>query len=304
MNPIILGLWPIAGITSIGVTREQSLATIQMAIDAGIGMFDTAFSYGYDGESDRMLGEVLRRDKNQNRPLSVIGKVGQRWTSDRRRVVNASPEQLIADAETSLARIGIERFDLLMLHSVDPDVDVEYSATAMEGLRRRGLARRVGICNATRHELIRFADVALCSAIQCPLNLLQQESLETVIKTASSIGAEAHVYWALMKGLLAGKIDRDHVFGDGDSRPKYEIFQGEARKRAHEVVDRLAIIAKNHDTTVAKLAIGWVLSQAGVTAVLVGAKRPDQIVETATSRKLDAEVLNEVNAAAADYHLA
>jgi len=304
MNPIILGLWPIAGITSTGVTREQSLATIQTAIDAGIEMFDTAFSYGYDGESDRILGEVLRRDNNRNRPLAVIGKVGQRWTSDHRRVVNASPEQLIADAETSLARIGIERFDLLMLHSVDPDVDVEYSATAMERLRRRGLARRVGICNSTRHELIRFSDVALCSAIQCPLNLLQQESLDTVIKTASSFGAEAHAYWGLMKGLLAGKIDRDHVFGDGDSRPKYEIFQGEARRRAHDVVDRLASIANKHDTTVAKLAIGWVLSQPGVTAVLVGAKRPDQIVETAQSRKLDGEVLDEVNAAASGYHLA
>ena len=295
MNPIILGLWPIAGITSVGVTREHSLATIQTAIDAGIDMFDTAFSYGFEGESDQLLGEVLRREQNRGRHLMVIGKVGQRWTSDRRRVVNGSPEQLIADTEVSLSRIGIERFDLLMLHSVDPDVDVEYSASGMEQLRRRGLARRIGICNASCDQLIRFSDVALCTAMQCPLNLLQQNSLDPLIRTASSIGAEVHAYWALMKGLLAGQIDRNHVFADGDSRPKYDIFQGEARQHAHDVVDRLSMIADKYDMTIAKLAIGWVLSQLGVTAVLVGAKRPDQILETSQSRRLPQSILSEVN---------
>jgi len=294
MNPILLGLWPIAGITSVGVTREDGLDTIQAAIDAGIETFDTAYSYGYDGESDVMLGEVLRRRENADRTHFVIGKVGQRWTSDRRRVVDGSPKQLIADAEESLKRIGIERFDLLMLHSIDPEVDVEHSASALVQLHRRGLAVKLGICNASRDELIRFADVTTCEVIQCPLNLLQRGSLEPLMRTATLLGAGIHVYWTLMKGLLAGAIPRDHVFAPGDSRPNYEIFQGQQREHAHRVIDRLGTLARRYETTVAKLSIGWALSQDGVSGALVGARRPGQIIETASARSLDMEVLRAV----------
>jgi aryl-alcohol dehydrogenase-like predicted oxidoreductase len=298
MNEVILGLWPIAGITSGGVTPADSLATIQAALDLGIRTFDTAYSYGFDGESDRMLGEVIRRAENRGLPISVIGKVGQRWTKERHRVIDASPEQLTADAEASLRRIGIERFDWLMLHAVDPNVDVRRSGAAIDSLRKRGLASRIGICCSNAEDLVRFTDECGCSAIQCPLNLFQQESLVPLIRTAANLGSESHVYWTLMKGLLAGRITRDHVFVVGDGRSKYEIFHGESRRRAHEVVDRLALLAKQHDTTVSRLAIGWALSQAGVTAALVGAKRAEQIRETGSAVKLDAELLAAVNRAA------
>lgn len=302
MSRIILGLWPMAGITSGGVSRQSSAATIQTAIDAGIDTFDTAFSYGYDGESDQMLGEVLRRKHNQDKRLTVIGKVGQRWTSDRRRVVDASPQQLTADAEASLKRIGIERFDLLMLHAVDSQVEIEESASALDALRRRGLANRLGVCNVNARELFRFSEACPCVAIQCPLNLLQPDSLEPLIATATKLGIQSHVYWTLMKGLLAGRISRDHVFDAGDSRTRYDVFQGQARQRAHDVIDRLSLIADKHNTTIARLSIGWALSQPGVTAALVGAKRPEQIGETAHATSLSDDLLAEVDGAAATRH--
>src|SRR5690606_30722229 len=60
VTPIGMGCWPIAGITSIDVTEEQSLATLQAAYDAGINFFDTAYMYGYSGESERLVGRVLQ----------------------------------------------------------------------------------------------------------------------------------------------------------------------------------------------------------------------------------------------------
>ena len=95
-RPVILGLWPIAGITTVGVTAEDARATIRSAIECGIRWFDTAYSYGFDGESDRLLGEAIRGDRDR---YGVIGKVGQRWSADRQRVVDASPATLIRDAE-------------------------------------------------------------------------------------------------------------------------------------------------------------------------------------------------------------
>lgn len=296
MPSVIFGVWPLAGITSGTVEPETARQTIRAAIDSGIETFDTAFSYGFDGEAERYLGEILAeyRDQPSSPPLRVIGKVGQRWTAGHQRYTDASPSQLIADAEESLRRLRLEKFDCLLLHAIDPKVDLKRSADAIDALRRRGLADRIGISNANREELQQFSAYVDCAAIQCPLNLLQQHALDSIIPAATGINASVYVYWTLMKGLLAGQISRDHQFDVGDSRPGYEIFQGEKRRRAHDVIDRLSRIAQQYDTTVAKLSIGWAVSQPGVTAALVGAKTPAQIRETAAATPLSQELLNHL----------
>lgn len=288
---VIFGLWPLAGVTTIGVTPDDATATMDAAIESGLTTFDTAFSYGYDGESDRLLGRYLATDRDR---FTVIGKVGQRWSADRKRVIDGSPKTLLADAETSLRRLQIERFDLLMLHSPDPNVDLQQSAETIDSLRRRGLANRVGVCNVDEEQLKEFSGAAPCSAIQCPLNLLQPGSLDSLIPLAVSLGCEVHVFWTLMKGLLAGRITRDHQFAEGDSRPKYEVFQGAARRRAHQVIDAMQAVASETGKTVAQLSIGWAASQPGVTSALVGARKPDQATEIAAAKRLDESTLEQL----------
>lgn len=292
---VILGLWPIAGITTVGVTEQDAVATVHAALDAGIDTFDTAMSYGYDGESDRILGRVLRE---RNADVSVISKVGQRWIGQQR-VNDGRPPTLIADAETSLTRIGLESFDCMMLHTPDPDVPIERSAEALISLRDRGLCHRIGACNVTVEQWNRFQSVAASHALQCPLNLMQRDSLDQIIPTAADAGADVYVYWVLMKGLLAGRITRDHRFPDDDPRPSYEIFQGEFRRHAHDLIDELAKLARQWDRSVAQIAAGWAMSQPGVSAVLVGARRPEQIAELAETRPLEADLLAKLDQLAA-----
>jgi aryl-alcohol dehydrogenase-like predicted oxidoreductase len=287
-SKIVLGLWPIAGVTTVGVTPEDARRTLSAALDAGITAFDTAYSYGFDGESDRLLGEFLRGRSDQ---LKVMGKVGQRWSEDRKRVVDGSAAQLIADAETSLARLNIEAFDVLFFHQPDERVALDESARAFETLQRRGLCHRVGICNASPAQLRQFADLVPTTALQCPLNLVQRGSQRDLIpgfldQASGSERGEVFVFWVLMKGLLAGKIRRDHQFAEGDSRPNYPVFQGQLRSTVHDALDRLKVVGEELDLTVAQLSVGWAISQPHVTAALVGARRPEQIVETAGSRPL------------------
>lgn len=290
---VILGLWPIAGVTTIGVTAQDAIETIEMAIQCGIRTFDTAYGYGFDGESDRYLGSVLSQRDDADR-FHVIGKVGQRYL-DGERVIDGRPETLRRDAEESLTRLRLPKFGTLMLHSIDERTPVTRSAEALRDLRDAGLADRVGVCNASPQERFQFAQIVACEAIQCPLNLLQTDMLAGVIADAMSVGSDVLVYWTLMKGLLAGKIARDHVFDPGDSRPGYSVFQGDARQRAHDVVDGLFEIANERGTTVAGLSVSWALSQVGVTAALVGARRPDQISEIASAKPLPDSVLMRIN---------
>lgn len=293
IDRLVLGLWPLSGVSTIGVTRADADATIRAALDAGARAFDSAFSYGYDGISDRLLGEAIRGRRDE---VVVIGKVGQRWTADRQRVVDARPEQLTADAEESLRRMGIEAFDLLLLHSPHPDesVPIERSAEAMQRLVQRGLASATGVCNFSEDQLYRFANVGQTAAVQVPLNLLQQQTLQQTIPWCQSQAIGVFVYWTLMKGILAGRIKRNHQFAAGDSRPKYEIYRGESREKAHETVDGLKRIAEEQGKTVAQLSVGWTLSQPGVTAALVGARKPEQIEETLATEPLTPETCQQI----------
>jgi aryl-alcohol dehydrogenase-like predicted oxidoreductase len=290
---VILGLWPLAGITTAGVTEPDAQQTMISAIDHGIDTFDTAFSYGYEGEMDRLLGSFVRDQRDR---FTIIGKVGQRWTHDRKRMVDGSRDILTRDTEISLQRIGIEQFDLLMLHSPDSKVPIERSAEAMASLQQRGLSQRIGVCNVDPSQLRRFRQAANCDAIQCPLNLMQRSSLQELIPQCAQQRCDVYVFWVLMKGLLAGRMSRSHVFSEGDSRPSYGIFQGDARRRAHDVLDGMHELAISTGLSIAQLSIGWVLSQDGVTAALVGARRPDQVREIAHAKPLSEDVAEAVDA--------
>ncbi|MEO1618757.1 MAG: aldo/keto reductase [Planctomycetota bacterium] len=295
---IILGLWPIAGITTVGVTQQDAESTIVAAIEGGIRTFDTAFSYGFDGESDRLLGRSIRPDRESFR---VFGKVGQRWTQSRKRIVDGSPKQLRSDAETSLQRLGCEYFDTLFFHQPDPEVDLEESASAFARMREDGLCRTIGICNATHAQVDAFARVVPIDALQSPLNYVQRFDQAGEILHHASGGKNVYVFWTLMKGLLAGAIGREHSFAAGDSRPGYAVFQEPLRSLVHDTLDELKAVADAVDQTLAQLAVSWAISQQGVSGALVGARRPAQIREIVGSRMLDQETLRAIEEATARF---
>ncbi|MDG2219827.1 MAG: aldo/keto reductase [Rubripirellula sp.] len=288
---LILGLWPIAGITTLGVTKDDARATLHAAIDAGVTQFDTAFNYGFQGESDRLLGHVLQE---RSCDAVVLGKVGQRWTGTRR-VIDGRPATLIADAESSLSRLARDSFDCLLLHSPDPAVPIERSAEALALLKQRQLCQRVGVCNVNQDQLRRFSQVIACDAIQCPLNLIQRDSLNDLIPTAQQQGTGVYAFWALMKGMLAGKIGPNHAFDPADPRAGYDIFQGKFRRRADQIVAGLIKMGRQSNRTVAQLAIGWAMAQPGVTAVLAGARKPEQVTELAASQPLRGQEVTQID---------
>jgi aryl-alcohol dehydrogenase-like predicted oxidoreductase len=295
-SKIVLGLWPIAGITTVGVTPQEARATLQAAIDGGVTTFDTAYSYGYDGESDRLLGEfVADQGAGRRDHFTVLAKVGQRWDARRRRVIDGSPKQLIADAHETLRRMKLDCVDVLFLHSPDPDTPLQESAAAMQDLQTAGVCKRIGICNVSAEQLDTFAGSVPTDALQCPLNMIQRDSQTELIDPSRAAGRRVYVFWVLMKGLLAGKIGREHVFRSGDSRPGYAIFQGQLRRSIHDTIDQLRLLGAECGQTVAQLAVGWAISQPGVTGALVGARRPDQIQETLAAGELSAETLARID---------
>ncbi|QDU39429.1 General stress protein 69 [Maioricimonas rarisocia] len=300
VSPVAMGCWPIAGITSINVTEKESQATLEAAVDAGINFFDTAYSYGYDGESERLIGRALghRRDE-----VVIATKCGQRWGPDRQRVRDGSPERIHQDCDESLRRLGTDRIDLYYLHAPDPDVPIEDSAGALRELLEAGKIRAVGVSNFHRIEQYEaFHAVCPITANQPHYNMLQREIEEDRLPWCRDHDVSVCVYWPLMKGFLAGKLSRDHQWDPKDGRQKYPIFQGEEWTKTHDFLDRLRPIAARAGHTLAQLAVAWVIQRPGITAALCGAKRPDQIRETAAAMdwQLSPHDLAEIDAAIAE----
>lgn len=278
VSPVALGCWPIAGMTSLDVNDDDSRATIRAAIESGVNFLDTAFCYGAEGESEKLVGEVVAGCRDQ---VVIATKGGIHWDSDVVRHNDGSPERIIRECDLSLQRMDIDVIDLHYLHSPDPKVPVEESATAFAKLLKSGKIRSVGASNFKLDELKRFHEVCPISAVQNRYNMMQRGLEDEIIPWCLENNVSVMNYWPLMKGLLAGKIRRNFKFDPADKRLSYEVFQGDNFERAQQLLDKLDVIAAENGKTVAQVVVNWCTGRPGITSVLCGAKRAWQIEETA-----------------------
>ncbi len=279
VTSVAMGCWPITGITSPGVTVEQSELTLQAAFEAGIRFFDTAYCYGFEGESERMIGRVLGGQRDE---IVIATKGGLHWENGKN-IHDASPQRLRRECDESLRRLGTDRVELYYLHAPDPAVPVAESAAAIRQLIEAGKVLAAGLSNATVEQLAEFHSVCPLSVYQPHFNMLQREIEQSQLPWCIERNVALAVYWPLLKGLLAGRLSRDHVFGPGDGRAKYPMFQGDEWQKNQDFVDRLREIADGLGRTVAEIVVRWTIQQPGITTALCGAKRPEQIRETAAA---------------------
>jgi aryl-alcohol dehydrogenase-like predicted oxidoreductase len=279
--PVALGCWPMAGVTTLGATHEDGVATARAALEAGINHFDTAFVYGPNGESDKILAEALAGRREE---AVIASKVGVHYQPDDdgklAMTQDARPTTIRQECETFLKRLDTDHVELLYLHSPDPEVPVAESAGALAELIAEGKIRAAGASNCSLEQIEEFATACPLAAVQLPFNILQRGIEQRTLPWCSERGVAVIVYWALMKGLLAGRMAKDHQLDETDGRRKYPMYQGEEWRKNQQFVDELRTAAELTDVTVAQLVINWTYSQPGITAVLCGAKRPWQIEES------------------------
>jgi len=290
VGPLGLGCWPLAGMTRGGVTASMAEATVRAAIDAGISHLDTAYCYGEHGESERAIAAAIdgRRDR-----VVIAGKCGIHWEPDdtktppRRQCVDGRPERIRAEVDESLRRLRTDRLDLLYLHAPDPHVPIAESAGELARLLASGKAAAIGVSNVTLPQLEAFAAACPLAACQMHFNMLQREIEREILPWCRSHGVALVAYWPLMKGLLAGTMQRGQVFPTTDSRHKYPMFNGDEFERNLDFVDRLRPVAARLGCDLADLVLAWTAEQPGITSVLFGATSPDQVAINARALAVD-----------------
>lgn len=299
ISPVAFGAWPIAGMTSIDVNDADSLSTIAACLDVGVNFIDTAYCYGAGGESERLIAQALGRRRDE---VVIATKGGIHWGPDGSQQRDGRPETLRRECEESLRRLNTDRVELLYLHAPDPKTPLAESAGELKRLMDEGKTRAVGVSNVGVEGLSEFHAVCPLAAYQPPYNMLQREIETDALPWCREHGVSVVVYWPLMKGLLAGKLARDHVFDPKDGRRKYPMFSGDEWRKNQDFVDHLRAIAAELGKTVAQVVINWTIHRPGVAAALCGAKRPEQLRENAGAMlwRLSAEHLARIDQAIAE----
>jgi aryl-alcohol dehydrogenase-like predicted oxidoreductase len=253
--------------------EADSRAALHAALDSGVTWIDTAPIYG-QGLADRIVGTVVRERPVSARPL-VFTKFGHRLEGGQR-IHDGSRSRVVADCDTALTTLGVERIDLFQLHWPTPQ-PIEETAAACAELLQAGKIRAVGVSNFSVAQLDAWKATGLpLHSLQNPYSLFKPESGEAQFPWCAEHGVGGLAYSPLQRGLLTGTWTSEKVFPAGDHRGERAEYTGPGLVRALAAVEELKAIAADDDLTVAQLAIGYLLCTEGVSGVIVGARNAAQ----------------------------
>jgi voltage-dependent potassium channel beta subunit len=282
VSTIGLGSWLTYG---TGVDEETSTRCIRAALEVGILFFDTADVYGA-GAAERLLGKAL---SGCERSDLVIATKAYFPISENPNARGLSRKHLFESIEKSLKRLQTEYVDLYQCHRFDAQAPVDETVRAMGDLIRQGktLYWGVSLWDETQiEEAIRLSD-AMGSprpiSNQPPYNMLQRDIELRVLPFCERVGIGQVVFSPLAEGLLTGKYAGGEI--PESSRAASERFGKFLRprmtKRNHAIVARLVDLAGEAGLTLPAMALAWALRLQGVSSVIVGASRPEQVRENA-----------------------
>ena len=301
VTPVTLGTWAVGGWMWGGVDSEQAVRAIQSAIDLGITSIDTAPVYGF-GLSEELVGQAVRGRRDQ---VQLLTKCGLSWDEPRGEFFfettprpkakplkvyrNSRKADVLAECDRSLRRLGTDWIDLYQVHWRDNTTAVEETMEAMDKLMQSGKIRAVGVSNYTAEEIETARTICPIASVQPPYSMLKRDIEKDLLPYCREHKVGVLAYSPLQLGILTGRVKMDQQFPPDDLRSGSPYYKPANRRRILGFLDQLRPIAEEHNATLAQLVIAWTISQPGITAALVGARKPEHAKE---------------NAAAADIQLA
>jgi len=281
------------------VEEDAAAACVRAALDAGITTFDTADVYA-NGAAEEVLGRALhgvRRDS-----IEIFTKVY--WpTGPNPNNRGLSRKHIIESAEASLRRLGTDHVDLLQAHRYDNETPLEETLRAFDDLVRAGKVHYIGVSEWTADQIadaVRIADQMGLDRIvsnQPQYSLLWRVIEPDVVPLCEREGISQIVWSPVAQGVLTGKYPPGAALPEG-SRALSGDANFMSRLLRDEVlgpVAEFAALVKESGLTPATVAIAWVLRNPNVASAIIGASRPQQVVENV--KALDIELDDDLVAA-------
>jgi aryl-alcohol dehydrogenase-like predicted oxidoreductase len=300
VSAVGFGAWAIGG--SWGpVADDESMLTLERALELGVNFFDTADVYG-DGHSEKLLAR-LKRERRQ--PFHVATKIGRR--SSPHSASSYTRENMTRYVERSLRNLETETLDLLQLHC--PPTDVYYMPEVfgvLDELVKQGKVRCYGASVERVEEALKAILYPGVQTIQVVFNMFRQRPNERLLELAQQRGVGIIARLPLSSGLLTGKLRQNTEFAADDHRAfnragaafdRGETFSGVDYELGLSVVAELLPLVPP-GWTLAELALAWILSHEAVSTAIPGARRVAQVEENARAADrppLSAQTLTKIS---------
>jgi len=288
LTTVGLGAWAMGGPWEWGWGPQDdndSVRTIQAALDSGINWIDTAPVYGR-GHSEAVVGKALKGVANK--PI-IATKCGLVWDQTSDKISSLEAKSIRNECHQSLKRLRIDTIDLYQMHWPEPDEMIEEGIGEMARLQQQGKVRYIGVSNFTVEQIQRARKVAQIVSLQPLYSMLHRDAEDELLPFCGQNNIGVIVYSPMAKGLLTGKFTAERVaeLPEGDHRKNSPEFNEPAFGATLELVEALKPIAARNGITLAQLALCWVLRRKEVTAAIAGARRPEQTKETAAASGVD-----------------
>jgi aryl-alcohol dehydrogenase-like predicted oxidoreductase len=251
---------------------EESIATIERALDLGHNFLDTA-DYYRTGHNEELISRAIKGKRNKAF-LSV--KTGQLFAPGPNRSlgigpVNAHPDYLRNAVLFSLQRLKTDYIDLYTPARVDPKIPIEDTIGALADLVKTGVVRYIGISEASAATIRRAAVVHPITSLQIEYSLWSRDIEAEVLPTIRELGVGLVAYSPLSRGFLSGEYKTPEDIKD--NRVNMPRFQGENFYKNLELVEKVKTMAAEKGCSASQLAIAWVLAQGEDIITIPGTKQ-------------------------------
>ncbi|MFI3128900.1 MAG: aldo/keto reductase [Bacillota bacterium] len=281
---VSLGLWQNFG-THSNFENMQNMC--RAAFDNGIVHFDLANNYGPDrGSAEENFGKIMKGDFVCHRDeLCIATKAGfTMW--DGPYGIWGSKKHMTASLDQSLGRMGLDYVDIFYHHRPDPETPLEETMGALDQIVKSGKALYIGLSNydgATMEKASKILTKLNCPFVinQNRYSIFDRTIEENGLKDAcKKTGKGIIAFSPLAQGMLAGRYKDGIPEGSRVTFQRTSLTKEQAVETQEKVV-KLTALAESRGQTIAQMALSWVLADKVVSSVLIGASRPEQIIENA-----------------------
>jgi len=276
VSRVCMGGCPMGGYGWGDVQEQELIDTVHTALENGINMFDTADTYGL-GQSEITLAKALG---SKRKDVVIADKFGVK-VGGGKTVYDNSPEYIDTALDASLKRLGTDYIDLYQVHYRDGVTPLPVVIEKLEQLKKAGKIRYYGLSNIHQEDYEEIKPfIGKIVSVQDEYSLACRKNENDLNTLRDQFGISPFTWGSLGQGILTGKYDKSVAFGSDDRRSRdiYVNFHGDKLIKNLEIVDVMRGIAEAHDKPVSAVAIRFILDWLKGSVVLVGAKRPSQIL--------------------------
>jgi aryl-alcohol dehydrogenase-like predicted oxidoreductase len=282
VSTIGYGAWGIGGKPFWKTEGEDnSIRSIEKAIDLGINFYDTAPVYGF-GYSEELLGKALHSKRKE---VVIATKCGLRWKKEEIKalVKRAAKESILEEIDLSLQRLQTDYIDLYQVHWPDETTPIEDTMDALLQIQKTGKIRYIGVSNYSVGQMKESLKYGQIVSLQPMYSMLERDIEKEILPFCIENNIGIICYSPLASGVLTGKYDENTKFEDWRGQGIIGNFTGDVFVSHIRKVEEITKIAQKYGKTTAQLAINWLLRQRGVTTAIVGVKTPDQVEQNTGS---------------------